>query len=136
LAVLLRLAELRLLLGSEPESLDTARRALALARDLVDVPAQIHAWTEIGDAAFFLAEPRNALDAFEQAWALAREEPALPHRDAAKMLSNIGLAQAALGRRDLAMIELERALEVYPDWRGDELGITILGNLGSIYDRL
>jgi CHAT domain-containing protein/Tfp pilus assembly protein PilF len=130
---LFTLAELRGLEGNWEASLSAAGEAVAAARRVGD--RALAAWSENarGDALYSLWRFEQALPAFER----AREELAeLGDRAGeAFVLKNIGITQVALGRRDLAMARLEEALERHPGGDG-ALGVSVLGNLGTIYARL
>ena len=53
------------------------------------------------------------------------------------LLKNLGITEAAIGRRDLAMVRLEEAMERHPAGGDDDgFGVSVLGNLGTIYMRL
>jgi CHAT domain-containing protein/Tfp pilus assembly protein PilF len=128
------LAELRGLEGNWDASLVAAEQAGAAARAAGDVGLASRADTARGDALFYLWRFEDAVAAFEGALAGVT---VLGDRHAEAMqLKNIGIAQAALGRRDLALVRLEEALERQPAGDDDGLGVSVLGNLGTIYARL
>src|SRR5262249_18625852 len=94
------LAECQFQLNNFPESLRSARTALALN------PASAEAWTTQGDCLKVMKRPQEALESYEQA---ARAQP-----NAVASL-NHGVLLAELGRYGEAVPALSTALHLAPD---------------------
>jgi CHAT domain-containing protein len=127
-------AELRALAGDWRGSLAAAQLGIVVARTAGSAHAEGRSHNAAGDALLNLWRFEEGLEQYEGA--LLSWEAADDLRAQATTLKNLGIAHALLGRRDLALVRLEAAMERYPAWEEGELGVSLLGNLGTIYYRL
>ncbi|MEM7588215.1 MAG: tetratricopeptide repeat protein [Acidobacteriota bacterium] len=121
--------------GDYRRGLELAREAVAQTTRLDDRALRIEALNTEADMHFYLGDLESALATFERAAALHEtgDDPV----SQAITLKNIGVTENNMGRPERALWSLKRARELAPeDEPAHELWISILGNLGAVYERL
>lgn len=111
-----------------------ARAALRAARAAGNRDLEAAAREVLGNTRFERGDFQDAARHFRMLLAL-REETG-DTEGQAQALKNAGIAALAEGRYQAAMLLLERATERFPGWETTELAISILGNLGRVYQNL
>lgn len=121
LMILSQLAQTAQDLGQSREALPYNLRMLKLSQQIGDSKQEANAYNNTGYTLYQIGEPHAALDNFEKALAIDRNqgnEPVLIARD----LSNIGVAYHALEREQEALSSLLSSSELYQQV-GDDLGL-------------
>ncbi len=115
--------------------LDIAREAVAQTSWLDDRDLHIKALTTEADMHFYLGDLESALATFRRAAHLLETTDDTIAQ--ATALKNIGITENNMGRHEHALWSLKQAHELLPtDEPEHELWISILGNLGAVYERL
>lgn len=116
--------------GRYVEARDRYFRAIALWREVGDPVGESSALTGLGLVHSGLGEKAPALELQER----ASKTPRLPASARAAILNNLGGAQLALGRRDLARASFDAALVDYQFTRDRAGEGVVLNNLGALLE--
>lgn len=118
LEILSELAQTSLDLGENRKALTYNLRMLTLSQQIGDTQQEAHAYNNTGYTLYQIGEPHAALDNFEKALEIDRNQGNLPEL-IARDLSNIGIAYHALERESEAINTLLSSSELYKKTKDD-----------------
>lgn len=121
LEILSELAQTSLDIGQNRGALTYNLRMLKLSQQMGDAKAEANAYNNTGYTLYQIGEPHAALDNFEKALAIDRNEGNEPNL-IARDLSNMGIAYHALEREGEAISALLSSSELYKE-EGDDFGL-------------